>query len=120
MIFIIGFRRRATRLATIFVMCVYCHTPAAHALTRVRRYFTLFFIPVVPVGTKYVTTCTMCGRGTQITQEAADHYVAAPAEHAATSPGLPAPTSQPLSGPAPLWPGPAATTPPAEPAPDPG
>ena len=77
MIILFGFRRRATRLATIFVMCAYCHTPAAHALTRTRKYFTVFFIPVIPLGTKYFTTCTMCGRATQITKEGADQYLAA-------------------------------------------
>jgi hypothetical protein len=82
MIILFGFRRRASRLATIFVMCAYCHTPAAHALTRTRRYFTLFFIPVIPLGTKYITTCTMCGHSTQITKEGADQYLAAVAQAA--------------------------------------
>jgi zinc-ribbon family len=76
MIILFGFRRKASRLATIFVMCAACRTPAAHALTRTRRYFTLFFVPVIPLGTKYFTTCTMCGHGTQITKEGADHYLA--------------------------------------------
>jgi hypothetical protein len=76
MIILFGFRRTASRLATIFVLCAACRTPAAHALTRTRRYFTLFFIPVIPLGTKYFTTCTMCGHGTQITKEGADHYLA--------------------------------------------
>jgi hypothetical protein len=76
MIILFGFRRKAARLATIFVMCAACGTPAAHVLTRTRRYFTLFFVPVIPLGTKYFTTCTMCGHGTQITKEGADHYLA--------------------------------------------
>jgi zinc-ribbon family len=85
MIILFGFRRRAARLATIFVMCGACRTPAAHALTRTRRYFTLFFIPVIPLGSKYFTTCTMCGHGTQITKEGADHYRAALTENPAAS-----------------------------------
>jgi hypothetical protein len=76
MIILFGFRRKSSRLATIFVMCAHCHTPAAHALTRSRRFFTLFFIPVIPLGTKYFTTCTMCGHVTQITKEGADQYLA--------------------------------------------
>src|SRR5580700_8692298 len=90
MIILFGIRRRVVRLATIFVMCGYCHTPAAHALTRGRRYFTLFFVPVIPLSTKYYTTCTLCGRATHITKEGADHYLA----HA-NDPGQPAQAPMP-------------------------
>jgi hypothetical protein len=93
MIILFGFRRRLARLATVFVMCAQCGTPAAHSVTRSRRYFTLFFVPVIPLGTKYFTTCTMCGRVTQITQEGADHYVASVNQAPATSPA--ASTSEP-------------------------
>jgi hypothetical protein len=109
MIILFGFRRKATRLATIFVMCAYCHTPAAHALTRTRRYFTLFFVPVIPLGTKYFTTCTMCGHGTQITKEGADQYLASVAPSAPA-----APNGEPV---APLAPGSSTGELPAEPRP---
>ena len=89
MIILFGFRRRASRLATIFVMCAACRTPAAHALTRTRRYFTLFFVPLIPLGTKYFTTCTMCGHATQITKEGADHYLASVAQGPSTAPSHP-------------------------------
>jgi hypothetical protein len=89
MIIVFGFRRRAARLATIFVMGAACRTPAAHALTRTRRYFTLFFVPLIPLGTKYFTTCTMCGHATQITKEGADHYLASVAQAPASAPGQP-------------------------------
>jgi hypothetical protein len=63
-------------LAVIFTMCSFCHTPAAHAVTRLRKFFTLFFIPVLPIGTKYTTTCTLCGRSALISRETADKLVA--------------------------------------------
>ena len=63
-------------MGVIFMMCSSCHTPAAHALTRVRKYFTLFFIPIIPLGDKYATSCTMCGYGMRITKEAAYQYLA--------------------------------------------
>jgi hypothetical protein len=93
MIILFGLRRRVTRLATVFVMCAYCHTPAAHALTRSRRYFTLFFVPLIPLGTKYFTTCTMCGGVSHITKEGADQYLAmttqnAPVPSAGASPAI--------------------------------
>jgi zinc-ribbon family len=76
MLIIFGFRRRASRLAVIFTMCSFCHTPAAHAVTRLRKFFTLFFIPVIPIGTKYTTTCTLCGRSALISKDTADKLVA--------------------------------------------
>ena len=90
MIILFGFRRTRARLGTILVMCGFCHTPAAHAIQRIRKFFTLFFIPVIPLGTKYATTCTMCGRSALITKEAAETYVAAAAQGVPSS-GVPAP-----------------------------
>ncbi len=90
MIIIFGFRRMRARLGTVLVMCGFCHTPAAHAITRIRKFFTLFFIPVLPLGAKYATTCTMCGRSALITKETADAYVSA-ADQGASTAGAPAP-----------------------------
>jgi hypothetical protein len=98
MIILFGFRRKSARLATIFVMCARCHTPAAHALNRTRRYFTLFFIPIIPLGTKYFTTCTMCGHVTQITKEGADQYLASVAQSSA-APAGPSDVHLPLGDP---------------------
>jgi hypothetical protein len=75
MIILFGIRRKASRLGVVFMMCSSCHTPAAHSITRVRKYFTLFFIPLIPLGDKFATSCTMCGYGARISKEAADHYV---------------------------------------------
>jgi hypothetical protein len=87
MIILFGFRRKSSRLATVFVLCAHCQTPAAHALTRTRRFFTLFFIPVLPLGTKYFTTCTMCGHVTRITKEGADQYLASVPQSSGPSSG---------------------------------
>jgi zinc ribbon protein len=91
MFILFGFRRRSSRLGVIFVMCGNCHTPAAHALIRIRRYFTLFFVPVIPIGTKYQITCTMCGRATQISKEAAETYASAANQNSAASSGTATP-----------------------------
>ena len=58
---IFGFRTTVALLATLLVQCARCHTPAAHHVRRLRRWFTLFFIPLIPYRTQYVTTCTYCG-----------------------------------------------------------
>jgi zinc-ribbon family len=92
MLIIFGFRRKVSRLTVIFTMCSFCHTPAAHAVTRLRKFFTLFFIPVLPIGTKYTTTCTLCGRSALISRETADKLVAfaqQSGEHPAGPSGMP-------------------------------
>jgi zinc-ribbon family len=112
MIIIFGLRRMLARLGTVFVMCASCGSPAAHAIVRTRRWFTLFFVPVIPFSTKFLTTCALCGHVTQITKEGADHYVASAQQHAAASRGATVPSPPPVVA------GVAATLgpPPAEPA----
>jgi hypothetical protein len=75
---------------------------------RTRRWFTLFFVPVIPLGTKYFTTCSLCGRATQITKEGADHYVASAREQAAASSGMAAPNPPPVAAAVAASPGPLA------------
>jgi hypothetical protein len=82
--FIFGIRRKASRLATVFFVCALCHTPAAQAVTRVRTFFTLFFVPLIPLGSSYRTTCTFCGRSVKVNKDGADHLVASANAHAPT------------------------------------
>jgi hypothetical protein len=69
---IFGLCRRGYRMANVFAMCGICHTPAAQAVVRIKTFFTLFFIPLVPVGTKYRSTCTMCGGTIELSKDQAD------------------------------------------------
>jgi hypothetical protein len=69
---IFGLRRRGYRMANVFAMCGICHTPAAQAVVRIKTFFTLFFIPLVSVGTKYRSTCTMCGGTIELSKDQAD------------------------------------------------
>jgi hypothetical protein len=73
---IFGVRRRGYRMANVFAMCGTCHTPAAQAVVRVRTFFTFFFIPLIPLGSKYRSTCTMCGAVESLTRVQADAAVA--------------------------------------------
>lgn len=111
MIIIFGFRRMLARLGTVFVLCASCSTPAAHALVRTRRWFTLFFIPVIPLGTKYFTTSALCGRATQITKEGADHYMASAQQQAAATNGAAVPIPPPVAAGVGASPGPLAEAP---------
>jgi hypothetical protein len=90
-----GFRRRLARLGVVFALCSACHTPAAQPVIRVRRWFTLFFIPIIPLGTKYHTTCTMCGKSFRITGEAATQLLASNGQPQPQPNGQPAPFEAP-------------------------
>ena len=73
MLVIFGFRTRVAILATLTYVCETCGVAAAHRVVRRRRWFTLFFIPVFPVGAdRYTDTCINCGRVRQLTKEQAD------------------------------------------------
>jgi hypothetical protein len=83
---IFGYRTRLAILATISYVCETCGVQAAHRVTRRRRWFTLFFIPVIPLGSgTFTDTCVNCGRGRQLTKEQALGVSAAPAAPAASS-----------------------------------
>jgi hypothetical protein len=69
---IFGIRRRGYRLGNVFAMCGNCHTPAAHSIVRLRSIFTFFFIPLIPFGSKYQGTCTMCGNTSSLSREQAE------------------------------------------------
>jgi len=85
MLLIWGFRSSIARLATLLLQCGVCRTPAAHHVTKVRKWFTLFFIPVIPYKTVHFTTCTYCGADLEISAEEATRLEAA----AAATSGLP-------------------------------
>lgn len=56
MIFIFGFRSRGAVLATVTLACRNGHV-AAHRIIRLTRWFTLFFVPVIPFSRKYRSIC---------------------------------------------------------------
>ena len=69
---IIGFGVREVLLSTLVFVCETCGNQAAHQLTRRTRRFSLFFIPLFSVGTKYLDTCTACGRTVEISRQQAE------------------------------------------------
>ncbi|MEU4742221.1 zinc-ribbon domain-containing protein [Actinosynnema sp. NPDC023658] len=58
---IFGFRTKVFVLAVLTLLCPRCGNQAAHPLHKSVTKFTLFFIPLFPVKTKYTTQCTFCG-----------------------------------------------------------
>lgn len=90
-VLILGFRFSSVLLTTLLYVCERCGNNAAHELTRRVRKFTVFFIPVFPVGgAKYLDTCTVCGRVLQVPEEQARMALtqSAPQPTRAASPGL--------------------------------
>jgi hypothetical protein len=61
MLIIFGVRSFAKTLAMLTLVCRRCHNPAAHRLVKRSRWFTLFFIPLVPLGITRHTVCAFCG-----------------------------------------------------------
>ncbi|QUI22905.1 AAC(3) family N-acetyltransferase [Vallitalea pronyensis] len=50
-------------------MCQTCHTESGWQLVKVTTWFTLFFIPVMPVSIKRMLICTKCNAGRIIKKE---------------------------------------------------
>jgi predicted RNA-binding Zn-ribbon protein involved in translation (DUF1610 family) len=69
---IIGFGVTETLLSTLVYTCETCGNHAAHQLSRQRRRFSLFFIPLFSVGTKYLDSCMACGRVIEVSKEQAE------------------------------------------------
>jgi hypothetical protein len=61
MILIFGLRSYVKALAMLTLACRHGHV-AAHRLVKVTRRFSLFFVPLFPVGrARYFTVCAQCG-----------------------------------------------------------
>jgi hypothetical protein len=82
---IFGIKRRVKRMATVFALCSRCGAPAAQVVARRTTWLALFFIPVVPFRTTYLSTCTLCGTSIRLDKEEAMRTVAL-AQHSADAP----------------------------------
>ncbi|CAM5505954.1 hypothetical protein GCM10010329_63740 [Streptomyces spiroverticillatus] len=73
---IFGTRGYIYQLAILTLLCGHCGNPAAHTLRKHVTKFTLFFIPLFPVSTKYATQCTFCGAERRVEREEAERLQA--------------------------------------------
>jgi len=62
MLIIWGFGRNTTKLlgVTEDKQCYNCNNLVQRGVVRVRTWFTLFFIPLIPYSTKYFEVCPVC------------------------------------------------------------
>jgi hypothetical protein len=105
MLIIFGWRTTLAHVATLLVQCSHCQTPAAHHVRKLRRWFTLFFIPLIPYKTVHYTTCTYCGVELVISGEEAQRLAAAAQPEVPSAPAVepPAPQQDQAAPPA-AWP----------------
>lgn len=73
---IFGTKGYLYQLAILTLVCAQCGNPAAHTLRKRVTKFTLFFVPLFPVSTKYATQCTFCGAEQKVTGEQAEQLQA--------------------------------------------
>jgi hypothetical protein len=59
-----GFRTYVRLLEIVTYTCSRCGYASAHRVLQRVRKFTLFFIPLFPLSTSRVATCTYCGQTT--------------------------------------------------------
>ncbi|MEO5535056.1 MAG: zinc-ribbon domain-containing protein [Pseudolysinimonas sp.] len=71
---IFGTRTSSIALAVISFLCGFCKVQAAQRIFKRVTKFTLFFIPLFPVSTRYFVTCVNCGGTTEINKQQVDHY----------------------------------------------
>ncbi|WP_158886484.1 zinc-ribbon domain-containing protein [Amycolatopsis anabasis] len=71
-----GYRQKVLHLAMATFLCGTCGNPTAHALRRAVTKFTLFFIPLFPIHSKYFTQCTFCGATNRLTKDQAQQVLA--------------------------------------------
>jgi hypothetical protein len=74
MIIVFGYRRNNTAREQIQYTCSRCRQQAYHTIVRSHRWFTLFFIPVIPLGETTISSCNRCGYQTLIDNAQADAW----------------------------------------------
>jgi hypothetical protein len=76
-VIIFGTRTTVRLLAMLNLVCARCGNPAAHRIEERRRKFTLFFLPIFPIGARRTYgTCTYCGLVTELDAPTRDRLLA--------------------------------------------
>ncbi|GGL89705.1 MULTISPECIES: zinc-ribbon domain-containing protein [Micromonospora] len=76
MFFIFGLRTKVHRSGVVTAVCRYCGKQAAQVVTRHSTRFTLFFVPLIPIRTRFVRQCTFCGAEDVISRDEASRATA--------------------------------------------
>ncbi|MEU4032739.1 zinc-ribbon domain-containing protein [Streptomyces collinus] len=60
------------QLAVLMLTCPRCGNPAAQTVRKYVTKFTLFFVPLFPLSTRWTIQCTFCGREQAVLKEWAE------------------------------------------------
>jgi hypothetical protein len=69
MFFLFGIRTKAKSIGQVERPCSKCARLTMQNAVKSQRWFTLFFIPVIPLGSNYVLRCGVCGLATKASPE---------------------------------------------------
>jgi len=61
MFFLFGQRWKEEGIGQFSYPCSQCSRPTFHTASVLRGSFTIFFIPLIPLGTRYILRCNICG-----------------------------------------------------------
>lgn len=75
MLVIFGFKHSSRNLGLAQATCPHCGNRAAQRVDRDKRAFSVFFIPLIPLGSSYSATCTACASTTRIDRGQADRIL---------------------------------------------
>ena len=78
MLVIFGTKAYVSVLATVMAVCTVCGNPAAQRVDKRVTKFTLFFLPLFPVSTRYTVQCAMCGATTRLDEAEAERRASGP------------------------------------------
>ncbi|PYV54106.1 MAG: zinc-ribbon domain-containing protein [Acidobacteria bacterium] len=61
MLFLFGLRSKAKVIGQLERTCSKCAKPTVQSAIETQRWFTVFFIPLIPIGGSYAIRCNLCG-----------------------------------------------------------
>ena len=71
MLVIFGLSRKEWPLGLVALACMACGHPGPQPLVHRKTRFTLFFVPVLPLRSRYETRCPTCGTPREVTRDEA-------------------------------------------------
>ena len=74
MFFLFGMRTKAKSLGQVERPCSKCSRGTMHNAIETKRWFTLFFIPVIPLGGSFLLRCGVCGLSTKGSPELKNQF----------------------------------------------
>ena len=66
-----GYRRSNQGIGQLTYVCPRCQQNCPHVVVKTQTRFTLFFIPLFPLGSTYKATCTNCRYEEKVSKEQA-------------------------------------------------